>query len=128
MATSSGFDARRSGAVSFRLAPEGSIPVRTATELEQQLRRRLRLVTSLIGAATGALGIFAVIMRREHIGENPVSLFTEPPLPGVLIVVSLGMVAMLVVMARSTSQSIRELRIIESLGVGVFAGFILLNQ
>ena len=127
MITSPSADARRSHPVSFRLAPEGSVPVRTMTELERQLRRRLRLISSLIGISMGALGMFALIVRRQHIREDFTSLFTEPPLPGVMIIVSLGMLGILLALSRS-SVSLRGLRVFEAMGVVLLAGFFVGNQ
>src|SRR3954469_7117663 len=101
-------EARETRAVSFRLAPEGSIPLRTATELERQLRRRLKLVSAIVGAATGALGLFALIVRRRIISRDFLSLFTNPPLPGALIVISLGMLSMFWILSRPTAPSIRR--------------------
>jgi tRNA A-37 threonylcarbamoyl transferase component Bud32 len=128
MVVSPSAGARDSRAVSFRLAPEGAVPLRTATELEHQLRRRLRLISALIGTAVGALGLFALVVRWEHVSNNVTSAFAEPPLPGVLIVVSLGMIGMFVALSPATTPSIRRLRIFESFGVFLLALFLLLNQ
>src|SRR4051812_41325212 len=128
MVTPTGADARDTRAVSFRLAPQGSVPLRTATELERQLRRRLSLVSALVGTSMGAFGVFALIVRRQHIRDQFLSLFTEPPLPGGLLVVSIGMLTMLWMLSRSSAPSIRRLRVFESIGVMLLAMFMLLNQ
>jgi tRNA A-37 threonylcarbamoyl transferase component Bud32 len=121
-------EAQRSRAVSFRLAPEASIPLNTASELERQLRRRLRRLSMIAGGAMGSLGVFAAIMRRTHIAADAMSFFTEPPLPGVLILVSLGFFACLALVAPRRPVSIRRLRAIESAGVGLLSIFMILNQ
>src|SRR5687768_4672085 len=79
----------RSRAVAFRMLTEASTPVRSVSELERTLRRRLRIMSAIVGVATGALGILAAIIRRDGVRADPMTLFTEPPLPGVLIIVAL---------------------------------------
>ncbi|MEO5568558.1 MAG: serine/threonine-protein kinase, partial [Gemmatimonadaceae bacterium] len=113
--------------VSFRLAPEASVPVRTTTELERQLRRRLRVIAAIICAATASLAAATIVLHRADIRDNPMSVFTGPPLPGVLAIVALLSLAMFATL-RPVTQSLRRLRMIESAGTGMITLFLLMNQ
>jgi hypothetical protein len=107
---------------------EASTPVRSVSELERTLRRRLRIMSAIVGVATGALGILAAIIRRDGVRADPMTLFTEPPLPGVLIIVALVFAALSWLLASKWAQRVRELRTIELAGVAVLAAFIASNQ
>ena len=114
--------------VAFRMMTGATTAVRSVSELEQQLRRRLRIISAIAGAATGSLGLLSAIIRRREVAADPMSLFTEPPLPGVLLSVALVFGALSWLLASEWSHGIRRLRAVELVGVATLATFFVFNQ
>lgn len=115
-------------ATTFRVATDASTPVRSTGELEERLRRRLRIISSILAAATGVLATSAVIIRWEQLRANATSLWTEPPLPGGLILLSLAAIGVVWSLAPRRKLGLTRLRAIEWLGVGMTAAFFVMNQ
>lgn len=107
---------------------EGSTPLRSTAELENRLRRRLRLIVTMIMLATGALGVMAAWLHRKDISANHAFLFTQPPLPGVLIVLALVAGALVIGLRRSDDLSLGKLRAVEWLCIAMLALFFVINQ
>jgi serine/threonine-protein kinase len=114
--------------VSFRVAPDASAPLRSTAELEHRLRRRLRLIAVLLGAATSVLAITAILIRREQLRADLSTLWTEPPLPGLLLLVSAVAMALVVALGPGHRHSLEKLRAVEWLGVSLIALFVAINQ
>lgn len=112
----------------FRMAPGSATPVHTTNDLAEQLRRRLRIKSAIWAAASGVLGATASVAHWSHIRADPSSLFTEPPLPGLLFVITAGTLAVIMVLSPRHELGVRRLRFIEWLGVSVTASFFILNQ
>jgi tRNA A-37 threonylcarbamoyl transferase component Bud32 len=119
---------RRTHATAFRVAPDASSPVRSNDELERRLRRRLRLLASLLAAFTGALALSTIVIRRQAIAAELSMLWTEPPLPGVLLVLSLLAIGLVVILAPRFRPGLGRLRVIEWAGVAMTAAFFVMNQ
>jgi hypothetical protein len=118
----------RARSIAFRMVTEASTPVRTISDLQRQLRRRLRVMSAIVGLATGSLGVLAAIIRRASIAADPTTLFTEPPLPGALISVALLFALLSWILAADRSFDLRRLRVVEFTGVAAIASFFVFNQ
>ncbi len=114
--------------VSFRVAPDGSAPLRSSAELENRLRRRLRLIAALLAMATCVLAISAIVIRWAHLRADASTLWTEPPLPGLLLLVSAVAIALVWRLGPTHNHSLERLRAVEWLGVGLTALFVAINQ
>ena len=110
------------------MAPDASTPVRTTGELEEQLRRRLRVTSVIWACATGVLATTALVARRENLRADPSTFWTEPPLPGVLFVITLLTIGVVWSLAPGRRLGLARLRAIEWLGVATTASFFVLNQ
>lgn len=119
---------RRPNGVAFRIAPDASTPVHTTGELQERLRRRLRLLASILAAATAVLGATATALRVDHLRADAGTFFTEPPLPGVLLLIALVASVLVWSLAPTRALGLRRLRAIEWLGVSITAAFFVLNQ
>ena len=119
---------RRPHGVAFRVATDASTPIHSTGELEERLRRRLRLISTILAAAMGVLGTTAAIIRREHLSADPTTLWTEPPLPGVLLVIALVAAGVVWGLSPTRSLGLRGLRAIEWFGVAITAAFLVLSQ
>lgn len=117
----------RTGTV-FRLSADDSRPVRSSQELQELQRRRLRLISGIVASATGVLAIIATVVRRQTIAADTSTLFTEPPLPGALLLLAMVAGALVWMLAPGRVSSLRQLRIIESAGIALTALFFLINQ
>lgn len=110
------------------MAPDASTPVHTTDELEEQLRRRLRVTSVIWACATGVLALTAVWARRDALRADPGTLWTEPPLPGVLLLISLITIGVVWSLSRGRRLGLRRLRAIEWFGVATAAAFFAINQ
>src|SRR3712207_237086 len=114
--------------VSFRVAPDGSAPLRSSAELENRLRRRLRLIAALLAAATSLLAATAIVIRWKQLRVDASTFWTEPPLPGPLLLLSLAAIALIWSLRPARRHDVRALRAIGWLGVGLIAVFVTMNQ
>ena len=106
-----------------RMVPEGAKAVHTTGELEEQLRRRLRVESVIWALATGAVALTAAATAKG-LG----ALFTEPPLPGVLMLLSLMTAAVAWLLSPARQLGLRRLRLIEWLGVAAMAAFLVVDE
>ena len=111
----------------LRMVPEGAKAVHTTRELEEQLRRRLRVESVIWALATGTLALTATVGRDELAG-NLTKLWTEPPLPGVLFLLSLVTVGVVWILSPRRQLGLRRLRIIEWMGVAATAAFLVIDE
>ncbi len=109
-------------------ATSDSWTVHTRRELEEELRHRMRVAFIMWASAAIAISAATAIARREHIRQDPLTLFTEPPLPGALFLIAL----VTLVMARALSSQryfgLARLRLMEWLGVVTTAAFFVVYQ
>src|SRR5688572_8714074 len=117
-----------SRARSFRMAPDGSTPVRSESELEERLHRRLRLLSYILAWATGALAATTIVLRWERIAASPRLLWVDPPLPGILLAISVAAALLAWRLSPTRRHDIALLRRLEWLGVILTAGYFALNQ
>ncbi len=106
----------------------GSWKVHTSGELEEQLRLRMRVAFLIWAIAATAIAATATIARREHIRQHPITLITEPPLPGVLFVIALVTAVMAWALSSKRHFGLARLRRVEWLGVVTTAGFFAVYQ
>ena len=118
----------RAHRTAFRTATGNATPVHSAGELAEQLRRRLRVKSAIWAAASGVLGATGSLAHWDHISANPRTMITEPPLPGLLFLITAGTLALIWVLSPHHNLGVKRLRAIEWLGVSVTATFFLLNQ
>ena len=111
----------------FRLAPEGAKAVHTTGELEEQLRKRLRVESIIWASATGLVAITATIVRKD-LYANPSTMWTVPPMPGVLFVISLLTIGVVWLLAPERQLGLRRLRALEWMGVAVTAAFLIVDE
>jgi len=114
--------------VGFRMPPDASAPVRTAGELGERLRRRLRVISVIWACTTGVIAATAVATHWHALRADPITFWTEPPLPGVLLVVALLTSAAVASLSPRRQLGLTRLRAIEWLGVGTMAAFFVINQ
>ena len=110
------------------MPPDASAPVRTTGELEERLRRRLRVTSVIWACATAVIAATAVATRVEELRADPGTFWTEPPLPGVLLLVSLLTAGVVWSLSPRRRLGLARLRAIEWLGVGMTAAFFAVNQ
>src|SRR4051812_43389116 len=113
---------------SFKMAPDASAPIHTRRELEHRLRRRLRVVSALVAGTMGTLVLIALIVRRAEWLAKPASIWTAPPLPGVLFLLALCAFGAFVGLGPKHTLSVEALRKFEWGGVIAAAAFFALNQ
>ena len=110
------------------MAPDASVPVRTTTELEDRLQHRLRLLSLILSSAMGTLAFLTLFLRFDRIAANPVQLWTDPPLPGVMLLLS-GIAGVLAFfLSPQRRLRLTALRACEWVGVALPAAFFVLNQ
>jgi hypothetical protein len=83
----SDLSARRVAPAGFRMEA-GASSIQTGDEFESQLRSRLRVASLIWACATLVIGVTAVVNHWEEIHAKPALLFTEPPLPAVLLLMT----------------------------------------
>ena len=110
----------------FRVESDASLS--GGEDLEEQLRKRLRIQSYIWALVTFALGVLAIARQPGSISENPSLLFTSPPLPGVLLLITLITVIFLRLLAPGKRLRLGRLRMIEWAGVIQAAGFFGFNQ
>lgn len=120
--------APRERPVAFRVASGSTTPVRTSSELEEQLRFRLRVTFLILAVAAAAIACTAIVARRDQIRQAPLTFVTEPPLPGALLLICVAMLGMVWVLSPRRHLGLENLRVVEWLGVAVTATFFAVNQ
>ncbi len=110
----------------FRVGSDSSMA--SGEDLEDQLRKRLRIQSFVWGLVTLALGVTAIIRTPAHISEDPSLLFTTPPLPGVLLILAVVAFVFIRLLAPARRLSLGALRGIEWAGVAQAAAFFAFNQ
>lgn len=110
------------------MATDASTPVHTTSELEERLHRRLRRISVILAYSTGVLAVIAAILRQEHLRADPSTIWTEPPLPGVLFLICLIAVGLIWCLSPQRKLGLARLRAIEWLGVALPALFFVVNQ
>jgi eukaryotic-like serine/threonine-protein kinase len=119
----------RAGHAAFRWASGTGTPLHTSSELEEQLRQRLRVAFTIWAVAAIAIATTAGIARREHLRHDPLTFFTEPPLPGVLfLIAAVTFATMTSALSPGRQLGLARLRRVEWLGVVVTAAFFVTNQ
>ena len=111
----------------FRLAPEGAKAVHTTLELEEQLRKRLRIESIIWASAMGLFALTATVVRTD-LRTNPSAMWTEPPLPGVLFIISLLTLGVVWILGPGRQLGLRKLRTLEWMGVAVTASFLIIDE
>ena len=119
---------KRSHRTAFRMAAGGATPLHSTGELEEQLRRRLRIKSAILAVASGMLGFTASVAHWSHISAHPRTMFTEPPLPGLLFGMAACTLVVVFVLSPHRGIGVRGLRFIEWLGLSVTSSFFILNQ
>ena len=114
--------------VGFRMPRDASTPVHTTGELEEQLRRRLRVTSIIWASATGVLALTAVATRWAELRAEPATLWTQPPLPGVLLILSVLTGSLVWYLAPGRRLGLARLRAVEWFGVLTAAAFFVVNQ
>ena len=109
------------------MAPEGAKAVRNAAELEEELRKRLRVESIIWASATGFFALTATIVRKD-LWSNLSTMWTEPPLPGVLFVISFLTLGAVWLLAPGRRLGLRRLRAMEWMGVAVTASFLIIDE
>jgi serine/threonine-protein kinase len=112
----------------FRVALPPAPAIRTSGELEAQLRRRLRVYWALWGAVLLALAATSLVSDWAEFGAEPRRLVTQPPLPGVLLVVAGLSLGIVTVLAPGRRLGLARLRAIEWLAIAVAATLFVVNQ
>ncbi|GAC1651430.1 MAG: hypothetical protein NVS4B3_12090 [Gemmatimonadaceae bacterium] len=110
------------------MMPEGAKPVHNSGELEEQLRRRLRVTSVLWAFATATIALTAIVARTDRMRVDTSAFWTEPPLPGFLLLISLVTGATIALLTPRLRMGVTRLRIIEWLGVATIAAFLIVDQ
>ncbi|GAC1491191.1 MAG: hypothetical protein NVS1B5_16100 [Gemmatimonadaceae bacterium] len=110
------------------MAPEGAKPLHTSGELEEQLRRRLRVTSVVWAFATATIALTAVVARTDRMRLDASAFWTVPPLPGCLLLICLVTTAMIGLLTPRLRMGLTRLRIIEWLGVATIAAFLVVDQ
>ena len=110
----------------FRVESDSSLS--GGEDLEEQLRKRLRVQSFIWALATLMLGATAVARNVGQIRKDPTLLFTAPPLPGVLLLLTVVTLVFLRLLSPSRRLPLKALRAIEWAGVFQAAGFFAFNQ
>jgi tRNA A-37 threonylcarbamoyl transferase component Bud32 len=119
--------ARRIAPAGFRMEA-GASPIQTGDEFESQLRGRLRVASLIWACATLVIGVTAIVTHWEEIHAKPGLLFTEPPLPAVLLLMTLVTVLLTLYLAPARAITLPRLRAVEWIIVAMTAGFFVFNQ
>ena len=83
----------------------------------------MRVAFIMWAVAAIAIAAATTIARREHIRQDPLTLFTEPPLPGALFVIALVTLSMARALSSQRHFGLARLRIMEWIGVVTTAAF-----
>lgn len=127
-ATSPGeLSARRNVPAGFRMEA-GVSPIQSGDEFESQLRSRLRVASLIWACATLVLAVTAIVTHWEEIRAKPGLLFTEPPLPAVLLLMTVITMLLTYYLAPSRVITLSRLRAVEWIIVAMTAGFFVFNQ
>jgi hypothetical protein len=118
----------RSRAFRTRFRVESDASLSGGEDLEEQLRKRLRIQSFIWAVATLMLGVTALARNLGRIRENPSLLFTSPPLPGVLLLLTLVTAVFLRLLSPERRLHLGKLRAIEWAGVIQAAAFFGFNQ
>jgi serine/threonine-protein kinase len=110
----------------FRVESDSSVS--GGEDLEEQLRKRLRVQSFIWALATLMLGVTAVARNFGQIRKDPTLLFTAPPLPGVLLLLTIVTLIFLRLLSPTRRLPLSTLRAIEWAGVFQAAGFFAFNQ
>jgi len=110
-----------------RMVPEGAKVVHTTRELEEQLRKRLRVEAVIWALATGMIAL-TVTVTSGALRDDPITFWTKPPLPGVLFLLSLATVGIVWLLSPTRQLGVTRLRIIEWLGVAATAAFLIVDE
>lgn len=97
-------------------------------DLEDQLRKRLRIQSIIWALVTLVLGLTATARNAANISNKPSLLFTTPPLPGVLLLLSIIAFVFVRLLSPQRRLSLHRLRAIEWAGVLQGAAFFGFNQ
>ena len=101
--------------------------MRTTAELEEQLRKRLRVESIIWASAMGLFALTATVVRPD-LYLTPSAMWTVPPMPGVLFVISLLTVGVVWLLAPGRQLGLRRLRTLEWMGVAVTATFLIVDE
>ncbi len=109
----------------FRVESDASL---FGGDLEEQLRKRLRIQSFIWALATLLLGLTATTRHLADISKQPSLLFTSPPLPGILLLLSIVAFVFVRLLSPERRLSLNRLRAIEWAGVVQAAAFFGFNQ
>ena len=119
---------RRRHAPGMRMVPEGAKHVHTTLELEEALRKRLRVESIIWAFALGAIALTATLVQRDRHRIDASTFWTVPPLPGVLFVICVVTIAAVWLLSPRRHLGIARLRTIEWLGVAAMASFLIVDE
>jgi serine/threonine-protein kinase len=119
--------ARRAVPAGFRMET-GVSPTQTGDEFESQLRSRLRMASLIWACATFVIGVTAAATHWEEIHAAPTLLFTEPPFPAVLWLMTIVTIVLTLYLAPTRASTLPRLRAVEWIIVAMTAGFFVVNQ
>jgi serine/threonine-protein kinase len=117
----------RRPAAAFRMAPEAARPVHTTGELEEQLRKRLRVESIIWAIATGGVALVALTVRRDLYADRA-TIFTTPPMPGVLALIAIATLGVVRLLRPNRTLGLAKLRMLEWGGVIVTAAFLIVDE
>jgi eukaryotic-like serine/threonine-protein kinase len=110
----------------FRVDSDSSLS--GGEDLEDQLRKRLRVQSFIWALATLMLGATALARNVDQIRKDPSLLFTAPPLPGILLLITITTAIFLRLLSPGRRLPLHALRAIEWVGVFQAAAFFAFNQ
>ena len=119
--------ARRAVPAGFRMET-GVSPIQTGDEFESQLRARLRVASLIWACATLVIGLTAAVTHWDEIHAAPALLFTEPPFPAVLWLLTIVSIVLTLYLAPTHANTLPRLRAVEWMIVAMTAGFFVVNQ
>ena len=112
----------------FRMVPEGAKHVHTTRELEEELRKRLRVEAIIWAFATGVIALTATLVQRDQLRIDASRFWTAPPLPGVLFVICVVTIGVAWLLSPQRHLGIVQLRAIEWVGVATTASFLVIDE
>jgi serine/threonine-protein kinase len=110
------------------MAPEGAKPVHSTRELEEELRKRLRVESVIWAIAIGLIAVSATLVQRDQFRIDASTFWTAPPLPGVLFVMCVATIGAIWMLSPQRHLGIARLRAIEWLGVAATASFLVVDE
>jgi serine/threonine-protein kinase len=110
------------------MVPEGAKHMHTTRELEEELRKRLRVESVIWAIATGVIALTATLVQRDQLRINASTFWTAPPLPGVLFVICVVTIGAVWLLSPRRHLGIARLRAIEWLGVAATASFLIVDE